>query len=342
VKKRLRFYEAYREMMADDGRLNAYRRAIFEKVEKGDVVLDLGSGLGILAFFAAQAGAERVYAVEEGEVISLAEELASLNGYGRVIFIQGKSTEVELPEKVDLIITETFGSFGLDENTAEYLIDARKRFLKRGGELIPESLECFIAPAESRKALLKINFWKKLKEKYGVDHAPVVDRVFGSIIDEAVSRGELLAAEQCLYNLNFYEAEDSIINSTLEFEFEREGCLHGFAGWFKAGLSENVFLTTAPGQPATHWKQAFFPVKYPVRVGRGDGVVLNFTLGPKAGGQTGDTMMNYTYACYPSSPGSPMLKSLEPGDACPCGSRRRVKECCPELLTVFQSPASGG
>lgn len=337
-KKRLKFYEAYRGMMADDVRLNAYRKAISDKVEKGDVVLDLGTGLGILAFFASQAGAERVYAVEEGDVISLAQELAALNRLDNIVFIKGRSTEIALPEKVDLIVTETFGSFGLDENTAEYLADARRRFLKKKGELIPESMECFLAPTESPRALEKINFWKKLKEKYGIDHSPVVKKVFGSIIDEEISRSELLAEEKRLCSLDFHKLKDRVVKGSLEFRFKRHGSFHGFAGWFRARLCSGVTLSNSPDDPMTHWRQAFFPLNNPVRVSRGDGVVVSLVLGPKYLGETGDTVINYTYACYPSSPRSAMLRPLTPGDQCPCGSGGRVEDCCPELLKIFQPP----
>ena len=338
-KKRLKFYEAYRAMMADEVRLEAYRRAIFDKVKEGDAVLDLGSGLGILAFFASQAGAGKVYAVEESEVISLAQELADLNRFDNIVFIRGKSTEITLPEKVDLVVTETFGSFGLDENIAEYMADARDRFLKRRGELIPESIECFLAPTESPRALEKINFWKKLKEKYGIDHSPVVKKVFGSIIDEEIRRSHLLSEEKRLWSLDLYKLKDRVVRGALEFAFIRTGRLHGFAGWFRARLSEDVSLSNSPDQPETHWKQAFFPVNYPVRVSRGDGAAISLALGPKYLGETGDTVINYTYACYPSSPESAMLKPLKPSNPCPCGSGEKVMKCCPDLLKIFQPPS---
>jgi protein arginine N-methyltransferase 1 len=140
MKKRLRFYEAYREIMADDIRLRAYCGAKFESVKKGDVVLDLGSGLGILAFFVTQAGADRVYAVEESDVISFAEELASINGYDMVTFIMGKSTEVDLPEKVDLVITKTFGSFGWVASLAFMAFSTAPLNVTKSPVLLPSAL----------------------------------------------------------------------------------------------------------------------------------------------------------------------------------------------------------
>ena len=55
-------------MMNDLGRSETYRNAILGNPDdfKGKVIMDVGSGSGLLAFFAIQAGAEKVYAIEAG------------------------------------------------------------------------------------------------------------------------------------------------------------------------------------------------------------------------------------------------------------------------------------
>lgn len=55
-----------KQMLSDDLRMQCYRDAIFENSShfKDKVVLDVGTGSGILAIWAAQAGARKVYAVE--------------------------------------------------------------------------------------------------------------------------------------------------------------------------------------------------------------------------------------------------------------------------------------
>ena len=68
----------------------------------------IGTGTGLLALFAIQLGASRVYAIEQGDIVGVAEEIALRNGIS--------ASQVELPERVDLVVAELIGSFGLEES----------------------------------------------------------------------------------------------------------------------------------------------------------------------------------------------------------------------------------
>ena len=131
----IRLLRLHRSLLSDRQRTEGYRRAIFATVKKGDVALDLGTGMGILALFACQAGARKVYAIEARDVIEIAKRACLQNGYqDRVVFLKGLSYRLDLPEKVDVLITETMGNLGLEENILGTVMDARKRFLKRDGQ----------------------------------------------------------------------------------------------------------------------------------------------------------------------------------------------------------------
>ena len=91
-------------------RLEMYQRAIAETVKPGDAVCDLGTGTGILAFMACRAGARRVYAVEIGPVVELARLLSRENGFeDRIIFLDGLSNDIDLGERADVLVTDSFG-----------------------------------------------------------------------------------------------------------------------------------------------------------------------------------------------------------------------------------------
>jgi type I protein arginine methyltransferase len=65
------------------------------------VVLDVGTGSGVLAIWAAKAGAKRVYAVEATAMATHARALAERNGVGQVVqILEGYMEQQNLPEKV--------------------------------------------------------------------------------------------------------------------------------------------------------------------------------------------------------------------------------------------------
>lgn len=271
-------------ILADQVRVGAYKKAIHEVVMKGDVVADIGTGSGILAFFAVQAGAKKVYAVEQDEVIEEAKKLAKNNGLDkRIVFIKGRSDRVEVPEQVDVIISELIGFFGLEENLHRFKIDARKRFLKPGGRLVPSWLELFLAPVES-EAILKdhIGFWSS--NYYGCDFSPVrSSAVSQRYVTDCSGKTKLLAPPSLISHLNFYEIEKVPSVSQGEFVINKNGIFHGLVGYFQAGLSPSVVLSTSPENPLTHWKQTFFPLKEGVMVEDGDEVCCKIIAIPYGG-----------------------------------------------------------
>src|SRR5579871_1066369 len=101
----------YGRMVADGGRTTAYLEALKNSVGPESVVLDIGTGTGILAILAARLGAKKVYAVEADGIIDSARRLAEANGLAEGIeFIHGISAKVDLPERVDVIVSDLQGA----------------------------------------------------------------------------------------------------------------------------------------------------------------------------------------------------------------------------------------
>ena len=146
----LQTIDYHQSMVLDTIRTQMFLRAILSTVKMGDVVLDLGCGTGIMSYFACIAGAKRVYAVEQGSVIELAEHICQKNGFQeRITFIHDWSTNIDLPQKVDVIISETIGNLGFEEGILGWVMDARERLLSERGSIIPGRIEMIIVPIES-------------------------------------------------------------------------------------------------------------------------------------------------------------------------------------------------
>ena len=124
-------------MISDPVRVRAYERALRQTVKPCMVVLELGTGAGIMAILACQLGAKRVYTVEPTAIIQLAREIAAANKCAdRIEFIEDFSGRVKTPIQADLIVSDLRGMLPLLQDHIPTIVDARRRFLAPGGILV--------------------------------------------------------------------------------------------------------------------------------------------------------------------------------------------------------------
>ena len=99
-------------MLADDVRTGTYQKAMLDNREdfEGKVVLDVGTGTGILAFFACQAGAKKVYAVDASDSADVARTISEANGYGDRVEVIRKIEEIELQRRSTSLFRSPLGS----------------------------------------------------------------------------------------------------------------------------------------------------------------------------------------------------------------------------------------
>ena len=133
-----------------------------------DVVVDIGTGTGVLATGAALAGARRVYAVESSGIAEVAARVFDANGVAdRVTLVRERSTSVTLPERGTVLVTETIGNDPLDEQLLEIVADAKQRLLAPGARIIPSAIEIYgIAVDIPRTVLERHVFTRRKVEGY--------------------------------------------------------------------------------------------------------------------------------------------------------------------------------
>ena len=280
--------DEHRQYLSDGPRLAAFREAIGRVVKRGDVVVDLGAGTGILGLLACRAGARRVYAIDDGGMIQLAREICRANGFAdRVVFVKGFSERVTLPERADVVVADQIGRFGFEAGVLEYFADARERFLKPKGRTIPARIGLEVAPVEHAELAAQIEFWSGRPEGFDVRPARAVAANTGY---PARFRAEhLLSAPAVLAVLDLATATAGPFLGEVDVTIARRAQLHGVGGWFTAEMAPGVTMSNSPLAPGSiNRHNVFFPVDGAVAVAPGDRVRIGMRVIPT------DAMVTWT------------------------------------------------
>jgi precorrin-6B methylase 2 len=254
--------------LSDSRRQRAFRAALRAAVRPGCAVLDIGSGTGIWALEAARLGAARVVAVErEPLLLPVIERLARENGVAdRVQVVGGDSRRVRLPGRFDVVVAELIGHQGFDEHLVPVMADARRRFLRPGGRLVPQAVALVAAPVALRgpgalgtlrgPAALAANGLRLGALRELTVHCPRV--VHGGAL-------RTLTPPAVLLRVDLRRAHDRAGRDELRGRFEVDDLarVDGLAVWVEVTLARGNTLSTRAG---THWSPTFFPVE---RLGRG-------------------------------------------------------------------------
>ena len=258
------------EMLNDKERTAAFIRGIKAVVKPGDVVVDIGTGTGVLAIAAAQAGAARVYAIEASRIADAAEAVIRGNGLqDRVSVVRGWSTRVELPERADVLVTEMIGHEPLAEDALLVTWDARKRLLKEGARMVPRALRMYAYPAilpedERGKAFFTEASTLAWKSWYGIDFSALLGLggPRGYTVETQEVKSWTALAEPALIGAVDFTTCDTIVELKGGGKITRAGHIGAIVLYFDLELAPGVVLSTAPAACAAsnHWRT---PVWFP-------------------------------------------------------------------------------
>lgn len=272
--------EEHLKYLADVVRLGAYESAIAKVVNIGDSVVDLGCGSGVLGWLCLRAGAGHVLAIDESDMLEIARHSLAAAEYGEcTTFVHGRSSQVDLANRVDVLVCDHVGYFGFDYGILAFMQDARKRFLKPGGKLIPSRICLNASIVGSELCEERINAWRGtsippafnwvqklvVNSKHGMDFAPA----------------DVLAVPVVLGDLDLYVDAPDFFSWRGEVRVDRDGVVHGLGGWFDCELAEGVWMTNSPlAEEHIQRSQAFLPIDEAVPVTAGDTVNITIMARP--------------------------------------------------------------
>jgi protein arginine N-methyltransferase 1 len=247
-------------MLSDRVRSERLRKAVFKTVRPGDLVLDVGTGTGLLSMFAVQAGAARVYAVEQcPATAALAREVIARNGMAdRITVIEGSAVEVALPEPVDVLLIELIGNLGSEEDIEAVAASVAARWLKPGGRCVPERVRTYAVPLQVSPTPGEVFS----AGNYGLDlgvatqlAAPHAGAAFPHFA-RPKRLGPAVLLEDIAVGLPASCARAQI---AVELAIDTAGHLQQVAGFFEAELAPGVRARSFPAYPCASWIAYAFP-----------------------------------------------------------------------------------
>ena len=272
-------------MLKDRVRTLSYKNAIEKFLKSDGVVVDLGSGTGILSFFAAKKS-KKVYSVEITDLIELAKKTALINGLENIEFVKSDIFDVKLEEKVDILIHEQIGDYLWDEDLIAK-ISHFKKYLKQDGKILPGTIKLYaVAVNYLTHTEEMMEFWSS--KPYGIDFSPLKSLTFKQGIKNYLlpqkvklkNSENYLTEPKIIYTLNLSEANGLPVDIGTEF-FLKKGKVTGILLFMKIEFSKNLYFYTNhynKNNEITHWNQIFIPMFEP-KILKKD-TIMEFVLYP--------------------------------------------------------------
>ncbi len=262
-------------MLHDDRRTRDFLDALAAVVRPDDVVLDIGTGSGVLAIAAARAGARHVYAIEASDIATVAEDVFARNGVAdRITLLRGWSRQLDLPELADLLVAEVIGNEPLEEEILETTLDARRRLLKPDARLIPHALTLFARPvlvpeAEMRQRTFGHAAVDRWRDLYDIDFRPMLDAALPGPT-HTITEGEVVATWPQvgpaieLTTLDLSSFEQPSVCARADLVVDEPGPVNAVAVTFRARLSAGVSHTLDPWRwPGSSWATSVWVLDRP-------------------------------------------------------------------------------
>ncbi|KAI9501223.1 S-adenosyl-L-methionine-dependent methyltransferase [Coemansia spiralis] len=234
--------DIHMQMLQDKVRTEGYRDFMYDNKDifKDKVVLDVGCGTGILSMFAARAGAKKVIAVDNSDIIHKAHANIVENKLDTVItLIKGKIEDLELPvDSVDIIISEWMGYFLLFEAMLDSVLVARDRYLAPGGLLAPSASYIYLTAISDEDYMNdQVNYWDNV---YGFKMSAM--KPSGPVLEadvDVIPAASVMATRALIAEIDHGTTSSSALDFSSPFALKatRKATVHAFLGYFDVAFS---------------------------------------------------------------------------------------------------------
>lgn len=201
--------------------------------------------------------------------------------------VHALSYDVELPERVDVLMSEIIGNMGDNQNFQPILQDAIERFLKPQGKLLPQSTHSYLVPVCAPRAHADLSEGRvaSLTPLYDVQQLYRDRRIsspFNLYYDCIIPRVAHLSPPQVVAAYFGDWKQPAYYSSDLSFPLNEHATLTGFKVYFVAQLSNETALDISgddigEGQTSDSWKHAYLPIARPIEVQPGDMLEVNLS-----------------------------------------------------------------
>ena len=269
-------------MMNDLVRNNAYLDALKLAITNKDLVLEIGTGSGLLAMMSAKAGAKEVITCEASRTIATAaEEIIAENSYEKKIkVVNKKSTDLiigeDLPNKADIIVSEILSSEFVGEGVQATIVDANKRLLKKNGKMLPESGAIKIALIGDNE---EINEKVYVKEINGFDFSKFNSKTGQKFPLNLKTKPNLLSKTEVAFKFELCGLKiPSRKEKILILKANKSGLCYGIIQWLSIQIFKNVKYENKPGDTPSHWSTPIYCFDEPINVTKGQEIKVKATL----------------------------------------------------------------
>jgi type II protein arginine methyltransferase len=265
-------------MLNDTERNDDLVAALRGSIPAGASVLDIGSGSGLLAMAAAQAGAGKVITCEMNPLLAeVARQVVDAHGLSDTITVIGKPSTAlrvgrDLDGRVDVLVSEIVDCGLIGEGLLPSVRHAREHLLAPDGIMLPSAARLY-GRLVSSEAVQRLN---QVTTAGGFDVSLMNTLATRSHFPVRLSTWPHQLLSEAAQVLEFDLARGDLEpgERVISLPATADGEAQALVVWFELDMGDGITLRNSLEDTRSHWMQGWVPLEKPVPVKAGDAVSL--------------------------------------------------------------------